>query len=232
MRIGRCAEGVKERLDVSSSARTMLRALGKVHGAVVFSRRVDRIARAVAAMIPEGARTLLDVGAGSGDVARAVAARRPGLSASGVDVLVRPGAAIPVVPFDGVRLPFPDGSHDVVLLADVLHHAADPGALLADCARVAARRVIVKDHVQRGAIDRLVLRFMDWVGNAPHGVRLEYRYFDDAEWTQLSAAAGLRLEERTERLGLYPFPASLVFGRRLHFVAALRPEAHRQRTCS
>lgn len=199
-------------------------AVGTLHGKLVFGRRVARLGRAIAAFVPPGSRTLLDVGAGSGDVAAFVTSSIRDLDATGVDVLVRPDPRIPVGAFDGVHVPRADASVDVVLLVDVLHHAAQPEALLAECARVAARRVIVKDHIQRNAWDRLTLRFMDWVGNSPHGVRLEYRYFDDAAWSRALEGARLREEERSDRIGLYPFPASLVFERHLHFVAALAPK--------
>jgi hypothetical protein len=62
---------------------------------------------------------------------------------------------------------------------------------------------------------------MDWVGNAPHGVVLTYRYFSKDSWTRTVAEAGLRETARQGVPGLYPFPFSLVFGGELHLVARL-----------
>ena len=195
-----------------------LEAVGAAHGALVLGRRVRVLARALAPLLPPG--PLADVGCGSGDVAAAIGGLRPDVTPEGFDVLVRPGCAIPVRPFDGRRLPVADGAAAGALLVDVLHHAGDPAALLAECARVASV-VVVKDHLARGPLDERTLAFMDWVGNRPHGVALPYRYFSPASWAAAVAAAGLREERREGAPGLYPFPFSALFGRDLHFVARL-----------
>jgi SAM-dependent methyltransferase len=195
-----------------------LGAVGAAHGRIVLGRRVSVLSRALAPLIPPG--PLADVGCGSGDVAAAIGRLRPDVTPEGFDVLVRPGCAVPVRAFDGRRLPLADGAASAALLVDVLHHASDPVALLAECARVAPV-VLVKDHLARGVLDEKVLAFMDWVGNRPHGVVLPYRYFSPASWEAAVAAAGLREERREAVPGLYPFPFSALFGRDLHFVARL-----------
>jgi SAM-dependent methyltransferase len=148
-------------------------------------------------------------------------ARRPDVRIRGLDVLEREATHVPVAVFDGARIPLADASCDVVLLVDVLHHADDGGALLAECARVARQAVIVKDHLCEGFAAGPTLAFMDWVGNARHGVRLTYRYLTRAEWKELLARTGLAADRWDERLALYPPPADWIFGRRLHFIARL-----------
>jgi SAM-dependent methyltransferase len=130
---------------------------------------------------------------------------------------------VPVTSFDGIRLPFGDASVDAVMMIDVLHHASDQRALLAELARVARCCVVIKDHVVRGPLAWRTLAFMDWVGNARHGVALPYAYWTDDAWRARLNEAGLRQFERRDSLGLYPWPASLVFERGLHFVAAYAP---------
>jgi len=195
-----------------------LGAVGAAHGALVLGRRVRVLARTLAPLLPPG--PLADVGCGNGAVAASIAALRPDVLPEGFDVLVRPGCAIPVRAFDGRRLSLADGAAAAALLVDVLHHASEPVALLAECARVAPV-VLVKDHLARGFLDERTLALMDWVGNRPHGVVLPYRYFSPAAWEAAVAAAGLREERREPVPGLYPFPFSALFGRELHFVARL-----------
>lgn len=195
-----------------------LGAVSTLHGRAVFGRRVRVLAREIARLAPAG--RLVDVGCGSGDVARAVSTLRPDVRPEGYDVLVRSATAIPVTAFDGRHLPLADGAADGALLVDVLHHADDPAALLAECARV-ARVVVVKDHLMAGRLDERTLAFMDWVGNRPHGVVLPYRYFTAGTWGECRARAGLREVARGDVSDLYPFPFSLVFGRGLHLVARL-----------
>jgi SAM-dependent methyltransferase len=138
-----------------------------------------------------------------------------------VDVLLRPASRIPVREFDGQHLPFPDQSFDVVMFVDVLHHTNDPAILLREAKRVARVAVVLKDHTQDGPFAYHTLRFMDWVGNAHHGVALPYNYWPGDKWRDAFAAIGLAPERWNSRLGLYPFPASLIFDRNLHFVARL-----------
>lgn len=195
-----------------------LAAVGAAHGALVFGRRVRVLSRAIAPLLPPG--RLVDVGCGSGEIAAAVAALRPDVAPEGFDVLLREGCAVPSRAFDGRRLPLGDGAADAALLVDVLHHADDAAALLAECARVAPV-VVVKDHLSRSALDERTLAFMDWVGNRPHGVVLPYRYFSPASWERAVATAGLAEASRSAVPGLYPFPFSALFGRGLHFVARL-----------
>lgn len=193
-------------------------AVGAAHARAVFGRRVRVLSREIATLLPPG--RLVDVGCGSGTMARAVNARRPDVRPEGFDVLVRPGAEIPVTPFDGRSLPLGADSADAAMLVDVLHHADDPPALLRECARVAPV-VVVKDHLSRNALDERTLAFMDWVGNRPHGVVLPYLYFTPESWRRARESAGLREAARGDVGDLYPFPFSAFFGRGLHFVARL-----------
>jgi SAM-dependent methyltransferase len=202
------------------------RVLNAIHGALIFGRRVEALADALAAAIPAGPARVLDLGCGDGQVAVALMARRPELSVEGVDVLVRPVTHIPVTQYDGVTLPFPDGSFDHVTIVDVLHHTDDPAAVLAEAARVAGRSVVVKDHLREGWLAGPVLRLMDWVGNRGHDVRLPYNYLDASQWRAAFGRADVEEAQRSEKLGLYPAPLSWVFERRLHFVSRLE---HRNR---
>ena len=196
--------------------------VGSLHGKHVFGRRVEVLSRHLAELLPRGARTL-DVGCGDGSIDRRVMERRPDLAIEGVDVLVRPSTQIPVRAFDGRTLPAATGSYDAVTLVDVLHHAEDPRHLLAEAARVARLAVVVKDHYREGLLAGPVLRLMDWVGNAHHGVELRYDYWTESEWETAFRESGLAPTERRRHLGLYAWPARLVFERRLHFAARLEP---------
>ena len=196
--------------------------LNALHGALVFGRRVEALANALAEAIPPGPARVLDLGCGDGQVALAVMRRRPELTIEGVDVLVRPVTHIPVTPYDGVTLPFADQSFDHVTIVDVLHQTDDPASVLTEAARVARGSVVVKDHLRQGWLAGPVLRLMDWVGNRGHDVRLPYNYLDSAQWRVAFNHAGLVEARRLDRIRLYPAPLNWVFERQLHFVSTLQ----------
>ncbi len=192
-----------------------------LHGGIVHPRRVGVIAAHAASLVPDGAH-VLDVGTGDGLIAAALAARRPDLRIEGIDVLVRPHTAIPVTGFDGRTIPLPARSVDVVTMFDVVHHADDPLGLLSEAARVARSCIVLKDHVCDGWFARSVLSFMDEVGNRRHGVALPHHYLSRQQWGSAIDALGLtRAAWQVGGLGLYPWPASLLFGGSLHVLARL-----------
>jgi len=166
---------------------------------------------------------VLDIGCGDGQIGALVHEHRPDVRVSGMDIAVRDDVRIPVQRFDGASIPLEDRAVDVVMLVDVLHHAEDPRALLAEVARVADRAIVLKDVTPLGPLAGSTLRLMDWVGNARHGVPLPYRFWSQDEWRRAFAELGLGVEAVRRRFGIYPWPAGLLFERRMHFIVRLSP---------
>ena len=196
----------------------LLRTAGSAHDRFVHSRRASVLAAHFAELIGQG-HSVLDVGCGDGLIDRLILDRRADLQICGVDPLLRPDARIRVMPFDGQRLPFPDRSWDTVLFCDVLHHTERPVDLLREAVRVVRYSVVVKDHCVKGVLARATLRFMDVVGNLPHGVPLTYNYLTAEQWQDAWRVTGLVPRDVRRDLGLYPGWGDLVVGRSLHFLA-------------
>ena len=194
--------------------------LDPAHARLVVDRRVRVLRDRLAPLLPADA-SVLDIGAGDGRLAAALAAVRPDITITGIDPLVRPGTLVPVTAFDGRRIPYPDGSVDAALLVDVIHHAEDGERLLGEALRVSRGVVVIKDHLRDGFLAGPTLRFMDRVGNARHGVALPYHYRSEAEWRALFRVLGVRPATWETRLGLYPAPASWLFDRGLHVITTL-----------
>lgn len=186
------------------------------HRKVLMGRRVRQLSKHISRIIPFGVASMLDVGAGTGEMALAVNQYRPKLDITGVDVYIRPKTFIPVKKYDGVKLPFEKGTFDAVMTVDVLHHCSDPVATLRECARVARRWMIIKDHVLNSPWDKAKLRFMDWVGNRFQGVMLPYHYLSLRDWKEAFAKIGLIEKTQVHQLELYPQPIETLFGGSLH----------------
>jgi len=187
-----------------------------LHDRFVSRRRVNVLTRHLAPLIPPGAR-VLDVGCGDGAIDSTIMQRRPDVSITGIDVLVRPSSQIAVKHFDGRVIPYPDASFDVAMFVDVLHHTQDPLVLLAEAARVACT-ILIKDHFREGFMANTTLRFMDWVGNAHHGVALPHNYWRRKQWNTAFGRIGFAAITIQSSLNLYTAPASWFFDRGLHFV--------------
>lgn len=98
-------------------------------------------------------RSVLDVGAGTGRAMRFLKGRFPELIVKGVEpveALRLRGHAQGIPPEDliggeGGKLPFPDGSFDLVCEFAVLHHVPDPALLVREMSRVASRMLAISD---------------------------------------------------------------------------------------
>ncbi len=148
----------------------------------------------------------LDVGGGTGVMAHAVKTLFGLQRVASVDVHDRflPSLDIETAVYDGVTLPFTDGSFDCVLLFNVLHHVApaDRVPLLRECRRVAGPGPLyIKDHVSMGASDDARLAVLDLLGNAPFRGMVTASYLRQADWRDLAIGAGYEVDEK--RAGEY-----------------------------
>src|SRR2546429_5615492 len=136
-----------------------------LHGRYVHNRRISFLSEWCSNLMPRNA-SVLDVGSGDGRLARLVANKRPDISIQGIDVRVRTDSAIHVEPFNGTSIPYGDGSFDVVMFLDVLHHTNDPTVLLSEAVRVARQGIVVQDHRLQGPLADSGPRVIDLCGKA------------------------------------------------------------------
>jgi SAM-dependent methyltransferase len=195
--------------------------IGTLHQHLVKPRQAQRVVDYLLRLLPPAGR-VLDVGCGTGRIARLLAARNPQLRIEGLDVLAQPRAEIPVTVFDGARIPLEAGTVDAVILVDVLHHTEQQAQLVREALRVSRGPVVIKDHLCETRWDRAILAFMDWVGNRSLGIASVYRYRSREQWRCLFGQVGVGLYETIPVTGLYPFPFSLVFERNKQVIFRLR----------
>lgn len=192
----------------------------RVYAASVYRRRNEEILASI--RVPVG--RALDLGCGAGDVSLLLAGRcrtvvaadlaganveltRRNLHESGVE-------GTHVLQSDAERLPFADGSFDLVVLADVIEHIPDAGRALSEVRRVlrdGGRLVCVTPL--RGTLG--ILGTMDRVAGAVGGRRdrqpgvagpeVFERFYTKRDMERAFREAGLRIE-RFRRTCFYPAP--------------------------
>lgn len=132
---------------------------------------------------------VLEIGVGEGEVMARVVERFPDASVAGLDL---PDAelaegwrarGLPCLFGDATRLPFADGTFDLVLAIEVLEHVPDPDRALQELARVSTRWLVASvpfEPVWRaGNLARR--RYVRQLGNTPghvnHWTRWGFRRF-------------------------------------------------------
>ena len=195
--------------------------VGILHEHLVFNRRTRVLAAHLSALMPRDA-SVLDVGCGDGTIDTLMLNQRPDISIRGVDILVRPTTKIPVDPFDGERLPCADKSFERRVLCGrtAPHERSDRIAQGSQTGRAKVRRHQGPHNGWMACLRDIALHGLGRE-RASRGRAAIQLLAGTALARDISAFLGMSIARWKPNVGLYPFPASLVFGRGLHFVAAI-----------
>lgn len=155
-----------------------------------FTRRP--LAHQIAALIPANA-SVLDVGCDDGSTSLMLLEKNASIQINGVDIQSHRESKIPKKIYDGLHLPYPDNSFDVVIALDVLHHTRHIETLLGEIARVAKSTVILKDHACGNRVEHMLLSALDYIGNEPYGIPCVYNYPSYSQWDLYFSNVGLKL---------------------------------------
>jgi ubiquinone/menaquinone biosynthesis C-methylase UbiE len=142
--------------------------------------------------------SVLDVGCGEGYVLDELRARGA-TDVQGVDIVdIRRNKDYAFRLYDGLTLPFPDRSFDVVVLSFVLHHVPDDRklALLEEALRVSRGKVVVVEDTPTTAFDRVMNRRHGESYRRKIGSRASFGFLTEGEWRWLFRGMGLEPEAR------------------------------------
>lgn len=172
------------------------------------TRYYDHARPEIAALIPAGARTVVDVGCAGGALGAALKASRPGVRVYGVEPAPQPAARarerLDAVLVGEATDPLPDDwpAPDCVVFADVLEHLVDPWAVLRLWkARLAPGGCVVLSvpNVAHGSVATGLLHGRWRYADAGILDRTHLRFFTRATAIELVERADLQLE-RLERV--------------------------------
>jgi len=193
--------------------------MARLH-APVYASRLRELVRLIIPRLKQ-ADQILDVGCGSGALGRTILddpCCPLDVKVLGLERARRRDCLIEVGVYDGGIIPYTDRSYDVVILADVLHHAADPDQIFSECVRVSRRLLVIKDHQLKGFLAYARVSLIDWAANTPYGVPCLYRYYTPAQWEESNRRHGLRVLEEFTSMSLYPYIYNLLFGGSLQYM--------------
>ena len=135
------------------------------------------------------AKTVLDIGVGSGLALQHIIRQNPHLQVAGVDLrdFRRPEVKVPLQIYDGGQLPFETNRFDVALLFYVLHHCQNPCHLLTEATRVTKHKILVIEEFDQPEADPDSLDLTERRGHRALGLApdLPYQLFNKTEFEQL-----------------------------------------------
>lgn len=151
--------------------------------------RAENIVRFFEKEFSPGSR-ILDLGGGWGFYAEPL--RKRGHEPLVLDV-VKPGyQKVPVMLYDGSRIPFPDQSFDVTILVTMLHHVPDPEALFKEVRRVTRSKVIVVEDLYHHALGRFWTIVRDRLLNVEF-MSHPHQFRTDEAWRGFFGTAGFKV---------------------------------------
>jgi ubiquinone/menaquinone biosynthesis C-methylase UbiE len=126
------------------------------------------------------------------------------LSLTAVDTIDSNLSSLPVIIYNGDRLPFGDRSFDATMVAYVLHHCTDIKAVLKEIKRVSARKIIIMEEVYESGIAEKKLHLHDF-GNRflSTSMRIPCNFLKIEQWHALFADLGLHVVKCTR---IYQYP--------------------------
>ena len=150
----------------------------------MFIIREHRIARFLRPYISKDMK-VLDFGCGTMLVAQHLA-MQTGAMISGVDVIDINKSTLPMLRYNGRKLPFADRSYDVTYAAFVFHHIVQSEELIAECMRVTRRTFILLEDIYRNAMELLLLKFLDTSNKLlDWNMSMPFTFQTEREWIKL-----------------------------------------------
>lgn len=131
---------------------------------------------------------VLDFGCGDLTMAKGLKEKRFFLEITGVDVINHQDKIkdIPLVIYDGKKLPFKNEAFETVIAFYVFHHCQDVWESFSECLRV-GKRLLFIEAIPRNKFEVYLMSLMDWLYNLwkPKTIPLTYQFFSLEKWKQM-----------------------------------------------
>ena len=156
------------------------------------------IVRSISSFIEREER-VLDIGAGGGWVGELLSEEK-GAAVTLLDVADFNRSNLPLILYDGARIPFQDNSFDTSLLLFVLHHCEDPLRVLKEAIRVAQKRIVIHEDTYTSPVSKLLTGMNDFISNSPFflsnpfKMNMPYNYKKVADWEHVFQELSLKVK--------------------------------------
>jgi len=183
---------------------TLKRALRRFLFKIVLEARAKRLARHIMESLDD-CSNLIDFGCGDMILTECLHGMTD-KEVVGVDTVNSNLTRLPLILYDGNRLPFDDKSIDAALVAFVLHHCSDIEKMLAELKRVTRKKIIVFEEVYQNLLSQKILHCHDF-GNRLLSSKMEIplNFLTHDKWIQTFREHNLSVN-KSFRIYQYPPP--------------------------
>jgi len=164
----------------------------------IYRSAAKRMCQDCKDFIKKGSK-ILDLGCGSGIISNEFQ-KFFKANLLGIDITDQRIEKIPFQIFDGLKIPFPENYFDLTLINYVLHHTADPMALLKEAKRV-SKKIIIFEDLPEGFLAKLRC-FLH---------QLSYNLFFQKEKRKFNFKTKKEWERVFEKMGLKVIESKRVF---------------------
>ena len=154
--------------------------------------------------------SVLDVGCGDMLLGKQVKRLAKIKSWKGVDVLDYRKTNLPMVKYDGKKIPFKNKSFDTTCAVFTLHHIEDDISILREMKRVAKKNIVIVEETYDNIFRKYLTYLNDYVSNRLESleINIPFNFHSDSEWKSIFKKLGLKLIKQ-KRIQQLPFPLNL-----------------------
>lgn len=179
----------------------------------------DNLLNNLKPFLPKQSCNLLDIGAADGHFSLMLKTKYPNLNITCVEVIKRDIQHLPIIYYDGEKLPFEAKSFDLTILINVLHHTPCPKELLKEAIRVSKNAVIIKDHYANNIFDKITLFIMEHLNpNSKMLLKRGLIFYSKKQWQNVFNELNLKCDLKLEKFESYGRFWDIFFGRKMHFI--------------
>lgn len=155
---------------------------------LIYKKRARYFAGKVSPYIGRDEK-VADIGGGSGYIGELLSEKA---KITLIDVADYNQTSLPLVIYDGKKIPFAKNSFDAALLITVLHHTSNPEKMLEEVKRVSKKIIVIEEDYSTIA-GRIFIDLWEWFWNKTSGISTFYNFHSSAEWKEIFNNLNLNL---------------------------------------
>jgi len=115
--------------------------------------------------------------------------------------------------------------YDIVIIIDVLHHIGIENKIIKKILvnlKLKSKILIIKDHFEDSYFSRLLIQFMDWIGNYKDNVKIPKKYYTKRKFKETLETCNFKNYRISQNHKIYSNKFLFFSQKKLHFIAIIK----------